>query len=173
MRGEVAAVRPGRVRPLAAGGGVSVAAAVRGGRERLSDPPGRAQVGEIQRSRLIAAGVRTIEELGYADATVAQITRRARVSRRTFYELFPNREACLGAALEEAIALVERELDAVDFKGLAWRERIRLGLWRILVLLEREPVLARVCVLQLACGGREMLARREEILAHLARVVDE
>ncbi len=173
MRGEAATVRPGRVRPLAAGGGVPVAAAARGGRKRLGDPPGRAQVGEIQRSRLIAAGVRAIEELGYADATVAQITRHARVSRRTFYELFPNREACLGAALDEAIALVERELDAADLRGIAWRERIRLGLWRILVLLEREPVLARVCVVQLAYGGPEMLARREAILARLARVVDE
>ncbi len=150
-----------------------VGAAAGGGRERRTDSPDRAQVGEIQRSRLIAAGVRAIEELGYVDATVAQITRRARVSRRTFYELFPNREAFLGAALDETIALVERELDAADLCGLAWRERIRQGLWRILVLLEREPVLARVCVVQLACGGPEMLARRDAILARLARVVDE
>src|ERR1700691_406433 len=53
------------------------------------------QVAEIQRSRLLAVAVRAIEELGYTRATVAHITRRARVSRRTFYELFANREECL------------------------------------------------------------------------------
>jgi DNA-binding MarR family transcriptional regulator len=50
---------------------------------------------------------------------------------------------------------------------------VRLGLWRILAFLDREPVLARVCVVQLACGGPGMLRRREAILARLAKVVDE
>ena len=58
-------------------------------------------VAEIQRSRLLAAAVGAIEEFGYAHATVAQITSRARISRRTFDELFDNREECLIALIEE------------------------------------------------------------------------
>src|SRR6202020_1925199 len=54
-----------------------------------------------------------------------------------------------------------------------WCERVRLGLGRILAFLDREPVLARVCVVQLACGGPGMLRRREALLARLAGVVDE
>jgi hypothetical protein len=34
----------------------------------------RAQVAEIQRARLIAAAVVVVDELGYREATVAQIT---------------------------------------------------------------------------------------------------
>ncbi len=44
---------------------------------------------------------------------------RARVSRRTFYELFGNREACLVALLEEVVGRVERELEAAGLEGLA------------------------------------------------------
>jgi AcrR family transcriptional regulator len=131
------------------------------------------QVSEIQRSRLIAAAVRAVEELGYADATVAQITTRARVSRRTFYELFANREECLAEVLEDAVASIEGELAAAELGGLVWHERVRLGLWVILSFLDREPVLARVCVVQALQGGPTVLERREEILARLAAVVDE
>ena len=40
----------------------------------------------------------------------------------------------------------------------------------ILAFLDREPALARVCVVQTLCGGPEVLERREEILARLAGV---
>jgi AcrR family transcriptional regulator len=121
---------------------------------------------------LIAAAVRAVEDLGYADTTVAQITSRARVSRRTFYELFANREECLAEVLEDAVGLIEGELAAAGFEGLVWRERVRLGLWVILSFFDREPVLARVCIVQALQGGGAVLGRREEILARLARVVD-
>lgn len=135
----------------------------------------RAQVAEIQRSRLIAAAVRAVEELGYTDATVAEITTRARVSRRTFYDLFANREECLAEVLEEAIALIENELRAraAPSAQCSWRDRVGLGLWVILSFLDREPVLARVCVVQAQQGTPATVKCREEILARLAAVVDE
>jgi AcrR family transcriptional regulator len=55
----------------------------------------REQVAEIQRSRLLVGAVGAIDEHGYSQATVGRIALRARVSRRTFYELFADREACL------------------------------------------------------------------------------
>ncbi len=133
----------------------------------------REQVSEIQRSRLIAAAVRSVEELGYTDTTVAQITSRARVSRRTFYELFANREECLAEVLEEAVSLIESELAAADLSRLVWRERVRAGLWAILSFFDREPVLARVCVVQALQGGSTVLGRREDVLVRLASAVDE
>ena len=132
-----------------------------------------ARLVEIQRVRLLAAAVRAVEEVGYADTTVAHITARARVSRRTFYELFADREECLAAALEDVLALIAGEFAAVDLGGLVWRERVRGGLWVILSFLDREPALARVCVVQALRGGPRVLERREGILAQLAGVVDE
>jgi AcrR family transcriptional regulator len=130
------------------------------------------QVEEIQRSRLLAAAAATFDELGYEHTSVQRITDRARVSRRTFYELFGNREECLGALLDEVIERVERELAAAGLEGLAWRERVRGGLWAILSFLECEPVLARICVVQALHGGPRVLERREQIFARFATVLD-
>jgi AcrR family transcriptional regulator len=132
-----------------------------------------AQVAEIQRSRLLAGALGAIEEHGYAHTTVQQITSRARISRRTFYELFESREACLAALFEDVVGTLERELGAAGLVGHGWRERVRGGLWTILVFLDREPVLARLCVIQALRGGPEVLRRREAVLARLAGVLDE
>jgi AcrR family transcriptional regulator len=150
-------------------------------------------VAEIQRTRLLAAAVRSVEELGYTQVSVSDITQRSRVSRRTFYELFRNREECLAAVLESAVEriraqLAQAQLDTLRGAGtprgaphggggqagsLPWRERVRGGLWAILCFLDREPALARFCVVQSARGAQPMLERREQLLRELASVVDE
>ena len=75
--------------------------------------PGR----DTQRQRLLDAIVKVSCERGYEGATIAGLIDRAGVSRRTFYEHFPNKQACFLDALQA----IERELTArVD-------ERIDLG----------------------------------------------
>jgi AcrR family transcriptional regulator len=133
----------------------------------------REQVAEIQRSRLLAGAVAAVDEVGYEATTVAQITARSRVSRRTFYELFKNREECLATVLDSTVEAVERELGAAGVAGFAWREQLRVGLWTILAFLDGDPVLARVCLVQAQRGGGVVQQRREAVLARLARVVDE
>ncbi len=128
---------------------------------------------EIQRSRLLAAAVRAVDELGWANTTVADVVARSRISRRTFYETFANREECLAAVLEEIVGVIAGELVGAGLGGLGWRERVREGLQGILGFFDREPVLARVCVVGALSGGPAVLERREEILTRLAAVVDE
>jgi AcrR family transcriptional regulator len=149
-----------------------VRAHARVARSRPARGAPRARVIEIQRSRLLSAALRTVDELGYSRTTVAHVTSRARVSRRTFYDLFDNREDCLLAALESVVEQVGGELAAVDLDGLSWRERVRMGLWVVLSFLDREPVLARVCVVQALRGGPLVLERRERVLAQLAGVIN-
>ncbi len=142
-------------------------------RQRLDETP-RARVVEIQRSRLLAAAAGVVDEHGYSHTTVAHITERARVSRRTFYDLFDDREDCLLAVFEDAVGLVRREvLAAVVAAGPDWCGRVRVGLWAILSFLDREPVLAHVCVVQALRSGTRLLERREEVFGELARVLDE
>jgi AcrR family transcriptional regulator len=133
----------------------------------------RVQVSEMQRARLLAAAVVSIAELGYGGASVAHITARARVSRRTFYDLFESREDCLLAVLQGVVERVRDEIVAADLTDLVWRDRVRGGLLRILSFLDREPVLARVCVVQALQGGPRVLAWREGLLAELAEILDQ
>jgi AcrR family transcriptional regulator len=140
--------------------------------QRYEETP-RARVGEIQRSRLLAAASDVVDELGYSRTTVTHITQRARVSRRTFYDLFEDREDCVLAVFEGIVELLRNEvLGAAAATGPAWRERVRAGLWTILSFLDREPVLARVCVVEALSSGTRALERREEVLVELAQVLD-
>jgi AcrR family transcriptional regulator len=141
------------------------------GRER---PVARGPVSAMQRARLLGAAVPVVDELGWSSVTVADIAARARVSRRTFYDLFSNREDCLLAMLEDTVARVEQDLAKAGLKDDArWVERVRTGLWTILSFLDRDRVLARVCVVQSARGTRRILEARETLLARLASVIDE
>jgi AcrR family transcriptional regulator len=154
---------------------------IRPGAERPggSSALGVAHVAEIQRTRLLAAAVRSVEELGYTHTSVSDITERSRVSRRTFYELFRNREQCLAAVLESAVERIRAQIAQAQLDtlrgagGLPWRERVRGGLWAILCFFDREPALARFCVVQSARGAQPMLERREQLLRELASVVEE
>jgi AcrR family transcriptional regulator/DNA-binding MarR family transcriptional regulator len=143
----------------------------RGGRVGVLSP--RVQVSEMQRARLLAAAAASIAESGYAGTSVANITSRARMSRRTFYDLFADREACLIAVMQGAVDQLTAEIVAADLSGLVWRERVRGGLLVILSFLDREPVLARVCVVQALQGGPRVLVWREEILAGLTTILDQ
>ncbi len=130
-------------------------------------------VAEIQRARLLAGAVRAVNEFGYTRTTVGEITGQAHVSRRTFYELFANSEDCLAAMFDEAVARIAAHVAEPGWEELSWLERVRAGLWGVLSFLDREPVLARVCVVQSARGGRQIVERRERVLRSLAVLVDE
>src|SRR5580693_4746926 len=131
------------------------------------------QVASIQRARLISGVVGAIDECGYSHATVGEITARTRVSRRTFYELFSDREDCIAAMFHDAVERVRECLADAGLDGLSWRERVRGGLWAILCFLDREPTLARVCVVQGARGGPHILELRERVFSDLVTVIDE
>jgi AcrR family transcriptional regulator len=132
----------------------------------------RGRVAEIQRSRMMSAALAAVEEVGYSRMTVAQVIARAKVSRKTFYDVFVDREDCFLAALEQAVAhageLVQRAYDSES----AWRDGVRAGLAELLAFFDEEPALARVVLVEALGAGPRVLARRGEVLDQLARVVD-
>ena len=130
-------------------------------------------VAEMQRSRLLGGAVAAVEELGWSNVTVASIASRARVSRKTFYDLFADREACLLEVCEDTMERVIVELRAAGVADLVWPERMRVGLWVVLGFFDREPELARVCVVGSAHGGTGVLTWRSDVLERLIAVVDE
>ncbi|HEY2140699.1 MAG TPA: TetR/AcrR family transcriptional regulator [Solirubrobacteraceae bacterium] len=127
----------------------------------------------MQHARLLGAAVAAVDELGWQRVTVAHIATRARVSRRTFYDLFDNRDECLLAVLEDTVGRIERELARTVRDGASWVERVRIGLWTMLGFFDRERALARVFVVQSARGGQRVLEAREESMARLAAAIAE
>src|SRR5580692_11035813 len=84
---------------------------------------GRERVGEIQRARILAAMTELVRERGIGGVTVAHVVVRSGVSRRTFYELFEDREDCLLAAFEQAVACAAATvLHDYEAAGAIWEE---------------------------------------------------
>lgn len=128
---------------------------------------------EFQRTRIVSAMTAVACEHGVQFATVARVTSRAGISRRTFYEIFENRNDCLMAAIEQTVVhVVQRTRAAVESQTL-WTDRIRMGLHALLEFCEEEPGLARLCVVQTTAAGPTMLARRSELFDRLAAIIDE
>jgi AcrR family transcriptional regulator len=77
------------------------------------------------RQRLLDALEDGIAEDGYPRTTVADIVRRARTSRRTFYEHFDSREACFVALLTDANAEQVRQISSAVDANAPWRSQVR------------------------------------------------
>lgn len=133
----------------------------------------REDVRESQRMRILSAAVDVACERGVEAATVSDIVARARVSRRTFYEIFEDRSDCLLVAIEHAVGLAsERALAACEGHD-RWVDRMRAGLLALLRFLDEEPELARLCVVESAGAGALVQACRRAALDRLALAVDE
>ena len=133
----------------------------------------REHVSEIQRMRILGAMAEVASERGAGSVTVAHVVARAGVSRRTFYDLFADREECFLAAFQETIGRVGAQVIEAYEHESAWRERIRTGLWSLLVVLDEEPATARLCIVESLAAGPRVLERRAVALRALVRVVDE
>jgi len=104
--------------------------------------------------------------------TSLDVIARAGVSGGLFHETFPDREACLLAAIELGLQRACRDvLGAYDAES-RWLDAIKAGLAAFLAYLEREPALGRLLVVYSMSGGERVLRRRVEILSALAAVVD-
>ena len=121
---------------------------------------------------MLAAAVEVVQEVGYPRMTVARVIERARVSRKTFYDTFSDREECFLGAFEQALDHA-RELAAEAYeREPGWRDGIRAALARLLIFTDEEPALAKLCVIDALSAGESVLRRRAEVLEELAAVID-
>ncbi len=133
----------------------------------------RAQVADIQRARLLAAMTEVVCERGAGHATVARVVERAGVSRRTFYELFDDREDCFLAAFEEGMERASRYvLEGYD-PGAKWAGRLRTALTGLLTFLTCERDAGRLLIDGSLGAGPRALERRGRVLAQIITVIDE
>ncbi|HWX43794.1 MAG TPA: TetR family transcriptional regulator [Solirubrobacteraceae bacterium] len=130
------------------------------------------RVAEIQRARMIGAMVDLARELGPERVTVAHVVARAGVSRRTFYEIFADREACLLTALDEALEEIADAVLPNYRRERGWSERIKAALTAMLAFFDEEPGTAALCVVDALGAGPRALERRAKVIDDLVGAVD-
>jgi AcrR family transcriptional regulator len=129
------------------------------------------QLSEVQRSRMLKSAVAVVSEHGYGQMTVARVAGGARVSRRTFYDVFEDREDCFLAIFDDAVARASELACAAYMSERSWRARVRAGLVALLGFLDEQPGLGSLLVVDALKTGPRVQERRAELLARLAGVL--
>jgi AcrR family transcriptional regulator len=146
-------------------------------RERLAggghDQIEHGQIELIQRARIVSAMLDSATDGGAGSVSVADVVERSGVSRRTFYELFDDREDCFYAAFEQALSQVCERVVPAYLGQKSWRERIRAGLVALLGFFDREPQIGRVLIAESLSGGPRALERRGEVVGKLTSILEQ
>lgn len=138
--------------------------------QRLDLPRGRSalsgsEVAESRRGRILQATLDEVARCGYAGTTVASITKRAHVSRTSFYEAFHDKEEAFAAAHWNAseLALDRVWRPALVSGGLDFESRIRTGTSAYIQTLEGARSFAICFFVEIRAAGDRLQTQRDRI----------
>jgi AcrR family transcriptional regulator len=128
----------------------------------------------IQRERLLQAAATEFAQRGYAGTSSESISRRAGMSKATFYEHFANKEDCIIALFDDAFARVaEAMASAAREAGRAdASQRMKAGTRAFLTSLAEHPEYAQTLLVEIIGAGPKAAHRRDEIMQQFADVLD-
>jgi AcrR family transcriptional regulator len=128
----------------------------------------------LQRERLFRAAAEEFAQRGYAGASSESISRRAGMSKATFYEHFANKEECI-------IALFDRSTEVVA-AGMAQAargagpghaaERMQAGTRAFLAALAEHPEFAQTLLVEIIGAGPRAAQRRDQNMQAFADTLD-
>ncbi len=128
----------------------------------------------IQRTRLLDAAAAEFAESGYAGASSESISRRAGMSKATFYEHFANKEECILALFDLAATQVAQSMAAAA--GRAGRRdanaRMQAGTRAFLATLAEHPEYAQTLLVEIIGAGPRAAGRRDQIMQWFAEALD-
>ncbi len=146
-----------------------------------SDPPARgrhAPPPEVrlprQRERLLRAAAAEFAERGYAGASSESISRRAGMSKATFYEHFANKEDCILALFDTAAQTVGASMArAAQGAGRGDAlQRMQAGTRAFLVTVAEHRDYAQTLLVEIIGAGPRAAQRRDQIIQGFADVLD-
>jgi AcrR family transcriptional regulator len=135
-------------------------------------PPGpgtpAGDVAENQRERLFGAMVASIATRGYAATRVTDLIKLSGVSRRSFYDLFPDKEACFRAVVRELVGKSISLTEEIPGAG-GGDERARRRFQALTEMVVAQPAAARLCLIEAYAAEEGSIKPLEEALVSLER----
>ena len=128
----------------------------------------------LQRERLLRAAAAEFAQRGYRGTSSDSISRRAAMSKATFYEHFANKEECMLALYDQSVAVVQGSMAQAARhapRGDA-EARLRAGTRAFLTALAEHPEHAQTLLVEIIGAGPRAAARRDQILQGFAAVLD-
>jgi AcrR family transcriptional regulator len=105
---------------------------------------------------------------GYAATSVTDVVTLAAVSRKTFYEFFPNKEQCLLAAHEEYFGRLLTAIERSCEPGAPCAERVRAALRAALQFLAADLAVTQLLTIAIVSVGPRGTARYDAMIEALA-----
>jgi AcrR family transcriptional regulator len=109
-----------------------------------------------------------VADKGYAASTIADIVAHARVSKRTFYEHFADKEECLMAFYADACTGLMTVLRAAGTPDQPWRDRVRAVVAAYLSALDALPAVNRTLLVEVQAAGARAYRLRQEMQRRFA-----
>jgi AcrR family transcriptional regulator len=123
------------------------------------------------RQRLLDGLAVAIEVRGYRDATVADIVREAKTSRRTFYEHFASKETCFVALITEANDEMIRLITAAVDSTAPWPTQVRQAVETWLACADAERAVTRSWIRDVPALGRLGWDLQRDLMERFVRMV--
>jgi AcrR family transcriptional regulator len=129
---------------------------------------GRSRSRSEQRRRILAATAELVAKRGYQGTSVQLIAERAKLSNKTFYTYFSNREECFLACIEEIAVVGGKRIESAIETEPDWVAKVRVGIATFLDFVVAEPARARTFLVESMGAGATALALYEEALTRFA-----
>jgi AcrR family transcriptional regulator len=127
----------------------------------------------LQRQRLLRAAAAEFASGGYAGTSSESISRRAGMSKATFYEHFANKEECMTALFDLAARVLQESMAAAASSAPSdARERIKAGTRAFLTALADHPEFAQTLLVEIIGAGPRAAQQRDRILQAFADLLD-
>jgi AcrR family transcriptional regulator len=128
----------------------------------------------LQRGRLLRAAAAEFSDRGYAGASSESISRRAGMSKATFYEHFANKEDCILALFDRAAEVVGQSMSgaAREAGKVDAAQRMRAATRAFLTAVNEHPEYAQTLLVESIAAGGDVARRRDQILQGFADLLD-
>ena len=123
------------------------------------------QVAESQRERLLAATAELIAERGFAETPITDIVKRAAVANRVFYQNFEGKEEAFVATFDAVVEHLTELIAEAAAAETRWPQQIVAALDASLLFFDREPTLARFCLVAPFTASATIAAHCRDVLA--------
>lgn len=125
----------------------------------------REEVRANQQERLVAAMIALVGENGYAGTTVAKVLARAGVSRKAFYQHFPNKEVCFLAAYDVIAAEGRSEITRAYEGAAGPAEGAQMAIAKLFERAIDNPGNVRLALVEAGVVGQAGIDRRERLMS--------
>jgi AcrR family transcriptional regulator len=133
----------------------------------------RDQVAADQRQRVMTALTEVVGEKGYTAATISEVSARAGVSRKAFYQHFANKQECFLATYDAIVAEGMRQVAGAVRDAESLSNRAESGIGTLFELAIENPDALRLVMVEISAIGASGVTRHERLIGSYENLLRE